>query len=290
MGKPLDPVIQAAKSLYPKITTQLSRVSAKKYKNDEWTLEELDNWRNSTLPATLKSRYDNKKLKLSKDELVLIMDWKLAKGKFRPTLPKLIKSNDEESVETITSAGFSIFMEFVELAKDDWLNTTLLAYQEVVKASLKKLCELRGVGPATGSLLMSLLNASTSLAPPFFSDEAFMYFIQEPFHPGSAVKYNVKEYIDEYVGTLYNIRASNPSVSMDELEKGGWSLKMYDLHRITLLADCKLDFTVSDDDLVKFSDSSKYLPEPTTRKRKAGTREVAADKKPSKRAKKSSSS
>lgn len=268
MGNPaLERVCKAAKSLYPLITAELSAQSPKKYNNDAWTLGELDEWRNVTLPELLKKRHERKELHITKDELVLIMDWKLAKGKFRPTLPKLIKSNQKDDVILVTSAGLKIFMEFAEL-NTKWENVTLQEYQAVVKTSLKKLCELKGVGPATASLLLSLLNACTIHAPPFFSDEAFIYFIQEPLRPGTPIKYNVKEYVDEYVGTLFNIVASGPSISMDELEKGGWALKMYEIHRITKLADCKLPFETDDESLVKFPDTQKYQPVSGTNKRK----------------------
>lgn len=268
-NSPLDIVRKAADDLYPLVTTELSDQSPKKYNDDKWTLGELDQWRNEQLPELLKTRGKTDDYHITKEELVLLMDWKLAKGKFRPTLPKLIKSNPDDDVVSVTKAGFTIFMECVAHTDEKWTNIALRDYQAAVKASLKKLCELKGVGPATGSLLLSTLSKSTALAPPFFSDEAFIYFIQQPLRPDSPIKYNVKEYVDEFVGTLFNIVAASPSTTMDQVEKGGWALKMFDIYHITKLASCKLPFEVKDDLLTKFPDTQKYLPVPETKKRKS---------------------
>lgn len=277
-------VVDAARSLYPLITDELSAQSGNTYNADKWTLAELDAWKNKDFPATLRARYDDANLHVSKDELALLMDWKLAKGKFRPTLPKLIKSNEKQTVEDVSKAGYAIFMDY---AKDKTWDDVLLAdYKAVVKASLKKLCELRGVGPATGSLLLSLLGQCTELAPPFFSDEAFMYFIRDSLRPGQPIKYNVKEYIEEYIPVLFHLRKADNVASMSTLEKGAYSLKMYHIYRIDKLGDVKLPFEADDAELEKFDRTLKYLEEatPTTTKKRTKT-ETDKDK-PKKRAKK----
>lgn len=249
---------ESAESLYPQITEEISAQSVKKYKDDTLTLAELDHWRNVEFPSLLAKRYSLDDLHVSKDELLLLMDWKLAKGKFRPTLPKLIKSNDDENVKIVTVAGFAIFLDYSAELK--WKDVTLDDYKKTLRSSLKKLCELKGVGPATGSLLLSLLNKITQIAPPYFSDEAYMYFIRDPLHPGLPIKYTVKEYVEEYVGLLLTI-AKKDSISMDELEKGGWALKMYHLYRIDKLADIKLPFKIDDDRLQEFGEARTLLPE-----------------------------
>lgn len=218
--------IKQATTLYDDITKELSDQSLKTYNG--MTLVELDNWRHHELPATLKSR---KEPHLTKDELVQIMDWKLAKGKFRPTLPKLIKSNEPETVESVTKAGFKTFVEGIASIEASEYTTT-------VKAALKKLCELRGVGPATASLMLSLLHEFSDVAPPFFSDEAFMYFVSEPSRPGTKIKYNVKEYVDEFIPKLIEVSAKS-GLPMVEVEKRGWALMMLQLHKTTTLADVK---------------------------------------------------
>lgn len=62
------------------------------------------------MPQKLAKRHESGKLHLSKDELVLLMQRKLAVGKFLPTLPKLIASNASEDVETNSAAVFNAFL------------------------------------------------------------------------------------------------------------------------------------------------------------------------------------
>lgn len=274
---PLDSISRASKELYPLITAEVSSQILKKYNDNQWTLAELDEWRTVTLPNKVKQRHEKHKVHLTKDELTLLMDWKLAKGKFRPMLPKLIKSNLAEEVESISKDGLADFMKFAQ--GKSWKDTDIQEYQAVVKYSLKIVCQLKGVGPATGSLILSLLSATTPLAPPFFSDELFIYYIQEPLRPGSPIKYNVKEYVDEYVGTLFNIVSETKDFTMDQLEKGGWALKMYEMQGITKLANVELPFDVDRGLLNAFPDTAKYQPK-VEKKRKA------EPKKPQKRVKK----
>lgn len=66
---------------------------------------------------------------LTLSDLERIMSWKLARGKQRPGLMKLISSNEPDKVISIT--------------KD--------AFQAKWPESGKILCQLRGVGPATAS-------------------------------------------------------------------------------------------------------------------------------------------
>lgn len=264
----LQTIKDAATELYPLITQELSDQSPKTFGPDAWPLTRLDVWRRTELPALLNSRFKKQNLHLTKAELALLMDWKLAKGKFRPTLPKLIQSNDSETVVQVTKAGLGMFMEDAQEWKS-WSSLSVTSYQQSVKSSLKKICELKGVGPATGSLILSLLNECTPFAAPFFSDEAFMYFVQEPLKPGSPIKYNVKEYVDEFVGVLFNILAQEDS-SMGQLENGGWALKIYYENRITKLSTITLPFEVDDEVLKEFSTAAKYMPV-AEKKRKATT-------------------
>ncbi|KAG2736073.1 hypothetical protein G9P44_000163 [Scheffersomyces stipitis] len=253
---------EAASRLYPAIITELSSQSTKKYRNDKLSFSDLTAWRNEELPQKLKSLYDDKKeAYLTKDELRLLLDWKLANGKFRPTLPKLIDSNDANDIELITKDGLGILLDFVadkdasfwkEVDEQDLQN-----YTTVVKKSLKKLCELRGVGPATGSLILSLVTKiAPHFTPPFFSDESFLYYVVDSIRPGTKIKYNVKEYFEELLPVYYGIVSLHPELTFDTLEKGAWSLKSYALLRIDKLINVKLPFETTEDDLQKFSEES----------------------------------
>lgn len=268
MSGNVELVLKANELLYDKITDSLSDQSVKKYNNDKLTLAELDKWRAYELPGILHQRFEKKSnCWLTKDELVLLMDWKLAKGVFRPSLPKLIKSNPPDQVEEITKAGFTMFLDYTKEIKNaehfwkDGSEERRKQYKSNIRSTFKKICELKGVGPATASLILSLLcKINKYLVPPFFSDESFMYYVIDPFRPDTKIKYSVKEYVDEllesYFDILFGFKGDN-FLNMDILEKGGWSLKMYDIHRFDILADIKVPFEVDDKNLTKFICSSK---------------------------------
>lgn len=96
---------------------------------------------------------------LQLDELKEVMRWKLARGKFRPTLPGLIASNSDAAVKDVTSRGLAHLG-----AEDKDADGT-----RALKA-MTTLCELKGVGPATASLILSLANEHQG----FMSDESWL--------------------------------------------------------------------------------------------------------------------
>lgn len=213
----MENVEAAARDLAPQIVHRLL--------DEKGSLLELNEWITGELPKTLEQRQ-----KLSLPELERVMEWKLAMGKFRPSLRKLIKSNKEDEVEEITSKGLA---EFVEFAKDKSLDTVAVDdYVKAVRSSMKTLCQLRGVGPATASLLLSLLKFT--LSPPFFSDEGYLYFVE-----AETIKYTMKEYVN-YVEVVFGM-AKKSGVSMDVLHLGGWALKMYEIEKENKLAGLKYE-------------------------------------------------
>lgn len=257
---------QAGKQLYPLVSQELLSASTKKFNDEKWSLLDLHSWKQSDLPQLLKKRHDEDHAYLTKDELVLLMQWKLSVGKFRPTLPKLIDSNDSAKVEEATMDGFKYLLEFIDK------NSPLLPeFQVVLRETLKKICVLRGVGPATASLILSLLIEITIYAPPFFSDECFMYMVRDSLRPGSPIKYNVKEYVDELIPVLYHV-SERMKTPMEILQRGAWSLKQYQIFRISTLSDLKLPFEVSETQLECYKDTKDILENiaPTTAK-KAGS-------------------
>ncbi|ODV95045.1 hypothetical protein PACTADRAFT_34785 [Pachysolen tannophilus NRRL Y-2460] len=224
-NKNYDFILKAEQDLYPIIVRRLlisKRHLNKTYSKDKLNLLELDNWKNYKLPELLYERYKiNKgKLWLEKDELVKLVDWKLAKGKFRPTLKKLVFSNDSQLIIKITKEAFDIqFCE--EICQDN--------YEQFLKKALEKLCELRGIGPATASLILSLTNEiemKNSIVPPFFSDESFLWFNGKT---DSKIKYNLKEYFGLFLKPMEKIAADLNIKDLNIIEKGIWSLKMYDI-------------------------------------------------------------
>ncbi|KAF1814586.1 hypothetical protein P152DRAFT_432696 [Eremomyces bilateralis CBS 781.70] len=188
-------------------------------------LRPLDKRRLEELPAILKSRGDQfPNPYLEKDELVELVEWKLKHGKFRPTLLALVKSNDSERVKEVTSDAFSILV------------TKKRGPQEVREA-MKRLCDLKGIGPATASLMLSTFDEDNL---PFFSDELFLWLHwDEPVNAGTApkgngtgwkrnIRYTAKEYeslIDKLVQVKERLKTShNRDSTALEWEKVAWAL------------------------------------------------------------------
>ncbi|XP_072457594.1 uncharacterized protein [Notamacropus eugenii] len=91
-------------------------------------LAALDAWYQEELPVSIRER---KEKYLTRDELVKLMEWKLARGKFRPRLQHLVATNPEEMVKRCTTAAFSLLPN--------------------VEAAITELSQLKAVGPATAS-------------------------------------------------------------------------------------------------------------------------------------------
>lgn len=241
------------------ITEELSAQLLRKYNDNKWTLAQLDNWRMVQFPHTLAKRYNDAGVYITRDELRLLMDWKLAKGKFRPALKKYIDSNDDDSVRKTTESGLAAFLDSLDLSKSDWSVDDVAHYKWCTDKAMKILCGLKGVGPATATLLLSLLTRLTPLAPPFFSDEAFLYFIQDPLYPGKPIKYTAKEY-QQYCEVLYRVYLEHDNVpTIDFLEHAAWSLKYYLLHKLDTMVDIKPPKDIPEKFLDCFPDTNAFL-------------------------------
>ncbi|DAA76325.1 TPA_exp: Uncharacterized protein A8136_0997 [Trichophyton benhamiae CBS 112371] len=194
---------KAGKAAKPASKALISREKEEEIEDRVKQFVELDSWRYTTLPVTLRERASdngdqNKKKKgkekpahgfINKDEMVQLMDWKLKHGSFRPALMGLIRSNAEAQVESVSKEAFS------SLAEDSQAGV-------FPEAAVQLLCKsFRGVGPATASLILSLAPETST---PFFSDELYYWLCmdlysrdqQVPRHKLPKLKYNVKEYQD----------------------------------------------------------------------------------------------
>ncbi|KAM9210902.1 uncharacterized protein PS065_014107 isoform 2-T2 [Dugong dugon] len=109
-------------------------------------LETLDLWYREELPAAIGGGRAEKHV--TRDELERLLAWKLARGRFRPRLQQLVASNPPELVVQCSAAAFHLLPD--------------------VLAAVTELCALRGVGPATASVLA----ARAPEAAAFRSDEA----------------------------------------------------------------------------------------------------------------------
>jgi len=106
------------------------------------------------LPAEILSRSPSY---LTLAELQSILEYKLAFGVKRPFLMSMLKKNSDAAVREVSQRAFAV--AGLEDADVGW---------EAVKEAMGIVCELKGVGPALGSLVLSLLYAT---GVPFFSDE-----------------------------------------------------------------------------------------------------------------------
>lgn len=82
-------------------------------------------------------------------------------GTYRPSLAKLVASNSLDDVRQTTSSAFST------LASSSPLDPA---------KAITTLCKLKGIGPATASLILSCYDATNI---PFFSDESFHWLHYE---------------------------------------------------------------------------------------------------------------
>ncbi|KAL8739993.1 MAG: hypothetical protein Q9190_007252 [Brigantiaea leucoxantha] len=106
-------------------------------------------------------------------------------GTFRPTLLSLVKSNSDDTICNITKEAFSTFRADLESGSGSAV---------AAAKAVKHLSKLKGIGPATASLLLSVFDPEVV---PFFSDELFRWLHYEGNGEkgfGRKIKYNAKEY------------------------------------------------------------------------------------------------
>ena len=180
-------------------------------------LTDLDKERYFTIPDLVEELDGHERL--SKDQLATLVDWKLSRGKFRPTLKALVQQNSEADVQSITGEGFETYIRGFR---------TFDVTNDFVKQSLAILTRLKGIGPATASLLLSVCDPVTA---PFFSDELFRWCL---FQDGKGngwdrgIKYNVKEYLELFDQVLSFSRRFmdnfQADVTADDVEKVAYVL------------------------------------------------------------------
>lgn len=138
----------------------------------------------------------------------------------------MIGQNEEDNVIAITKEAFALFLE----SKDT--SPTKEDYKKIVKKALTILVKLRGVGPATASLMLSLLNKITKLAPPFYSDEAaeYVFALVNDGDDEIKLKYSMSEYIkwldlmcDLNEGYVYDFK---------DVENGIWAIKQNEYYEV----------------------------------------------------------
>ncbi|KAH3671716.1 hypothetical protein OGAPHI_000421 [Ogataea philodendri] len=214
-----DSLLEFRNQHYSKFVKDIEKNGRKNEYSDGMSFTELDEWRTTTLSKTLHQRYkDTGILWLEKTELAKLMEWKLARGKFRATLEKLIQSNDPDSVKSFTDAAFQVLVDWTKSRSD-----ASEPFPIVVRKAMDHACKLRGVGPATATLILSLSGPALRMSDlgahdvPFFSDEVF-----EILNPSyGKIKYTAKEYIDLVLSKM----AVFDAAKLQNVEEALWCLR-----------------------------------------------------------------
>jgi len=124
-------------------------------------------------------------------------------GKFRPFLPKLVASNTEETAVEVTKNAFASYA-----AKSD------------VKGTVTIIAQLKGIGPATASLILAVHDPENVV---FFSDEAYHWLCAPDSETAPDLKYNAKEY--EELHAKARALMARLKVSPIDIEKVAYVLK-----------------------------------------------------------------
>ncbi|PHH67020.1 hypothetical protein CDD81_4415 [Ophiocordyceps australis] len=111
-----------------------------------------------------------------------LVEWKLRHGKFRPTLMSLVSSNKASLVHCTMASALHTYRTA--------LDKTTCSPSAARSAAIKSLCALRGIGPATASLLLAVHDPARTI---FFSDEAFAWLCADS-SLASSPKYSAAEY------------------------------------------------------------------------------------------------
>ncbi|KAI9744615.1 MAG: hypothetical protein M1818_002144 [Claussenomyces sp. TS43310] len=187
---------------YPALIRDISDSKARTTKGD--SLEDLDEFRFKIAPAKYNRKKDGKDddahiLPLEKVDVLKLVTWKLKHGTFRPKLMQLAASNSEKDITRTTSEAYQTY-------RGDHSN----AFKAV-----KLLTSLKGIGPATASLLLSV-HAPADVV--FFGDEVYQWICCGG--QKKSIKYNLKEYQD--LLTRSRTLAERLRVDASDVEKVGF--------------------------------------------------------------------
>lgn len=161
-------------------------------------------------------------------------------GKFRPTLMKLVSSNEESFAE-----------KTIKEAVDGYQKTS------DAPAAVDALAKLKGIGPATASLLLAVHDPDNVV---FFSDEAF-YWLCSGGRKGP-IKYNQKEYRD-LSGTSQTLAKR-------------LNVKAIDVERVAYVLMTESSSTPMSPPAKKTTTAEPKQPAPTKRKQSGVSDETAA--------------
>lgn len=169
-------------------------------------LHDLDKLRFESIPEKVAQRKKESDAFLEKEEVESLVEWKLKHGTFRPKLLSLVSSNSANDLRDTTGYAFGY-------CQGNPSNPVEAA---------KILVKLKGIGPATASLLLSVYKPD---AVAFFSDELFRWVHWEEGKGKGwdrKIGYTMKEY-QSLCKEVEKVRA-RLDVPVVEMEKVAWVL------------------------------------------------------------------
>ncbi|KAM3536007.1 hypothetical protein MY4038_000783 [Beauveria bassiana] len=176
---------------YPSLVEKISQTKGSK--PGQKTLQQLDEYRYGTAIANFAAGASSPK-DMTLEDVKLLVEWKLRHGKFRPMLMGLASSNNATAARR-TIAGIiknyrsssSSSSSSADASSSSSSSSSPSA--AAVAAALTSLSKLRGIGPATASLLLSVHDPTRVI---FFSDEAFYWLCGDG--KVTKLKYSNREY------------------------------------------------------------------------------------------------
>jgi predicted flap endonuclease-1-like 5' DNA nuclease len=153
-------------------------------------LADLDEFRYTTAPALVRCRpHDNRGEPMTLAHLCRLVEWKLRHGKFRPTLLALVSSNPPDVVSATISEAITATTQQKQQQSSP-SSSPSPSSSSPPKEALATLCKLKGIGPATASLVLSVHDPARA---PFFSDENFWWLCCGG--KKAQIRYNAQEYM-----------------------------------------------------------------------------------------------
>jgi len=176
-------------------------------------LLKLDKWYQNELPKKIKSR--GKEAHLTHEEIVQLIKWKLARGKFRPRLKDLIQMNTPRVVMQETKKAFRA----IDKRKD-------------IEAAVSALSNLKGVGPAMASAVLAAM--APDLAP-FMADELLLSMPEV-----EGIDYTMKEYmklVEKTKECVDRLNAQGGDWNPHKVEMAVWTYYILREHKPEILED-----------------------------------------------------
>ncbi|XP_018018639.1 uncharacterized protein LOC108675159 [Hyalella azteca] len=174
----------------------------------------LDKWFQNELPKRIKSR--GKDAHLIHEELVQCMKWKLARGKFSPRIKDLVQMNTPRLCITETKKAFRALLK-----KDD------------LSSAIQALCNLKGVGPAMASVMLTAADAEQC---GFMADECLLAIPEI-----ESIDYTTKEllnFVDQLKSAATRLNNSGGSGwNAHKVEQALWALFVLNDNKKELLDD-----------------------------------------------------